>query len=699
MSERVLENVCFKINNLIGKCMSCEMNIKEVQTEIINIMNAIIDEYNEIIKNEFMNEIHISLSKIFFSKSIEMIIKELNNLNEILKRIIRELACIAKNIDWYDEVKRRMVQRDMFMSELMVSKDLEYEERMEIFKEYIKKEIKIKDGSSHEDIVDIIRRLIIIVFIPIHTKATRVGKHNIKIIFKCNHSGKTKETCKGRDCKYEVIVIIGYNGINEINEINEHNHSLDYSFVTSKTCPLMKSEKKLIPKRKDEIIQFIANHPNVTIPLKKYRQIQNSNDTNQSIENTFLTNLFYENDLFIRITNTFTNGSIHSITFIHKRVAQMEYSKRRWYMDDTSNTNIYNKNMIAIIVKDDNSFNQLMSFGYLYDQTESSFKIYLNQLYNILNYKPEIIICDRCNAQFNAIKEVCPETKVFFCRVHIERSLMKYFKKDHIIMKMFYLMIKMKLSEKDMIEIWKEIIKNNINSLKEEINEETNEETNEESKEESEEDGEEDTKEQEDDLYESEIIDNQTNLKENNTISEEIKKMIEEAKNLNVKKGIMCIIDLIEHKDNWLPSECIKYGIYHDYTTNRVEGFFGHLKKLTKHNRLLYYMLTYHVYALANTMFNNLITIDLPDGIINKNDERYKSLTEFTKKVLKIQYEIMKERNINEDNEYCISCEIRKVNSNVSWPCSHLMKIRKTMKMKYLINYEDLPKIAYKSKM
>ena len=87
----------------------------------------------------------------------------------------------------------------------------------------------------------------------------------------------------------------------------------------------------------------------------------------------------------------------------------------------------------------------------------------------------------------------------------------------------------------------------------------------------------------------------------------------------------MCIIDLLEHKENWLPSEYIKFGIYHDYTTNRVEGFFGHLKKLTKHNRLFYYMLTDHVYALANTMYNNNIGIELPDGIIdtsmNKNQE------------------------------------------------------------------------------
>ena len=695
MSESVFGNVLGKINDLVQRCIKCEVGVAEVQNEIINVMNVVVMEYKEIIRTEYLNEIYISLSKMMFCQNVEMIVIEMNKIIETMKRIIVEVNDISQNINWYEEVKRRVVQKDMFMSELMVSQELDYENRIRIFKDYINNEIKIKNENDKNELVDTIRRLIIILFIPIHTKTTRVGKNDIKMLLKCNHSGKTKETCKGRDCKYEVVITIGYDGMNKVIETGQHNHSLDYSFVTSKTCPLLKSEKELLPKRKDDIINFVANHPHVMIPFKKYRQIQNSMDNNQVIENAFLKNLFFENESFIKITNTFTNGSVHSITFIHKKVAQMEYSKRKWYIDDTSNTNIYNKNMIAIIVKDDNSFNQLMSFGYLYDQTENSFKIYLNQLYSILTYGPEIIICDRCGAQFNAIKEVYPDTKVFFCRVHIERSLIKYFKKDHIIMKMFYLMINMKLSEEEMIKVWKTIIKNNIENLKQEENtEEVSEET---KMTEETEETEEDEKEQEDSLYEAERIDTQTKI-EDNTTSEEIKRMLEEAKKLNIKKGIMCLIDLLEHKDNWLPSECLKCGIYHEYTTNRVEGFFGHLKRLTKHNRLSYYLLTDHVYALANTMYNNIMGIELPDGIIDKNDERFKSLTEFSKKVLKIQCEMMKEGKINEENQYCISCEIRKVNPHFSWPCSHLMKTRQKMKMNYLINYEDLPKMAYKSK-
>ena len=300
MSERALEIVSRKISGLIDKCMTSEISVKEVQTEIINTMNELVVKHNEIMNNESMNEIHISLSKIMFSNNIGMIIVELQKLKRLIKNAVIEIIDMNQNIDWYDEVKRRIVQKDMFVSELMVPQSLQYEKRMELFKQYIKNDIKIKDSSSYKDVVDIIRRLLIMLFIPIHTKATRVGKHNIKILFKCNHSGKTKESCKGRDCKYKLIIFIGYNGINEINENGEHNHSLDYSFVTSKTCPLLKSEKEMIPKRKEDMIEFIANHPHVIIPLKKYRQIQNSNDNEQSIENTFSTNLFYENESFIK---------------------------------------------------------------------------------------------------------------------------------------------------------------------------------------------------------------------------------------------------------------------------------------------------------------------------------------------------------------------------------------------------------------
>ncbi|EDR26077.1 hypothetical protein EDI_329760 [Entamoeba dispar SAW760] len=61
----------------------------------------------------------------------------------------------------------------------------------------------------------------------------------------------------------------------------------------------------------------------------------------------------------------------------------------------------------------DNSFNQLLSFGYLFDQPEISYKLFFHQLYNILNYGHEIIVCDRCIAQYNALKQIFPYSKLF----------------------------------------------------------------------------------------------------------------------------------------------------------------------------------------------------------------------------------------------------------------------------------------------
>ena len=89
---------------------------------------------------------------------------------------------------------------------------------------------------------------------------------------------------------------------------------------------------------------------------------------------------------------------------------------------------------------------------YLYSMTyDEAFKNWV-LLFNIIKHNHFTIHAIVCKIKaYDYIEQIYPDTKVFFCRVHIERSLMKYFKKDHSIMKMFYLMINMKLSEKNTI--------------------------------------------------------------------------------------------------------------------------------------------------------------------------------------------------------------------------------------------------------
>ncbi|GAB1222110.1 hypothetical protein ENUP19_0093G0031 [Entamoeba nuttalli] len=692
MTEHIFEKISLNLSNIINKCVYKQTTLNDAQNEIKETMNVIINQYNHYISKDIMDEILILTSKLLYSQNIESLIINLNKLNGLIRRIIERMVNVCKTVNWYEQVKLRIVQKEMFASELMVPKEIEYEKRIEIFKTYIHNDIKIHDSDDKNAVINTIRKLIIILFLPLHTKSTKVNKNNIKIIFYCNHSGKTKETCKGRDCEYKIILRLGFDNKHNIIEINEHKHPLDYFFVVSKTCPLLKYEKQLIPKANNEIIKFIANHPHIQIPFRKFRQIQREEDKNHILENIFLSETFFENESFIKLTNTFTNGYIHSILFIHKKVAQMEYSKRKWYVDDTAKTNIYNKNLYVIIVKDDNSFNQLLSFGYLFDQSEGSYKLFLHQLYNILNYTPQIIVCDRSIAQYNALKLLFPHSKLFFCRIHIERSLKKYFKNDHIIIKLFHLTMNMKLNENDLIETWKSIIMKNIKNI-EEDSDDDDENTCYDDKESNDDENDDGGQ-----LFEPDTSDIINSTDRHNTLQDNIEQMIEEAKGLNINKGLMCLIDLIQHKENWIPSECIKYGMYRDFTTNRVEGFFGHLKKIINHNNLPLYLLTDNIYALANTMFTNIIGIDLPDEIIDNNDPHFNLLTEFSKKVLKSQYNLLNNNVICDDTHYCISCQIRNVNPKVAWPCYHLMKERRSMSLKYLINYDDLPSVAFKSK-
>ena len=172
--------------------------------------------------------------------------------------------------EMYEEVKKNITNTEKFASELMVSHDTEYEKRIGIFKKYVIEEIKCNATSKKEEVVKVIRKLIIILFLPVHTKTIQVNKNNIRITLYCNHSGKTKETCKGRDCKYKAILLLEFDKENNISEIGQHCHPMDYSFVVSTTRFLLKSERLLIPQTKLKMIEFNEKHPDVVFrnPLR-----------------------------------------------------------------------------------------------------------------------------------------------------------------------------------------------------------------------------------------------------------------------------------------------------------------------------------------------------------------------------------------------------------------------------------------------
>ena len=106
--------------------------MKDDQNEIKDIMNVIINHYNDYINNDVMNEILILSSKLLYSQNIESIIIVLNKLNGLLRRIIEMMMNVCKSINWYEQVKLRIIQKEMFASELMVPKEIEWKKNWNI---------------------------------------------------------------------------------------------------------------------------------------------------------------------------------------------------------------------------------------------------------------------------------------------------------------------------------------------------------------------------------------------------------------------------------------------------------------------------------------------------------------------------------------------------------------------------------------
>ena len=135
MSEQVLINLSKKIKIIRRKCDSKEITLKCAQRDISDALNILVNQYKEYIKREQMNLLYELIKELVFSLNMEIFISKLDELNDVLKSIIDEMLIKCNSIDWFEEVKKRIDNNDMFASELMVPDVLEYSKRIEIFKE------------------------------------------------------------------------------------------------------------------------------------------------------------------------------------------------------------------------------------------------------------------------------------------------------------------------------------------------------------------------------------------------------------------------------------------------------------------------------------------------------------------------------------------------------------------------------------
>ena len=82
---------------------------------------------------------------------------------------------------------------------------------------------------------------------------------------------------------------------------------------------------------------------------------------------------------------------------------------------------------------------------------------------------PKLIMVDRNEQQLTTIEKTMKNTEILYCKVHIERSLTKYFH-GTILMEVYYMYTRHKISGNVLIEAMQKIIENNNNNINENKN-------------------------------------------------------------------------------------------------------------------------------------------------------------------------------------------------------------------------------------
>ena len=141
-----------------------------------------------------------------------------------------------------------------------------------------------------------------------------------------------------------------------------------------------------------------------------------------------------------------------------------------------------------------------------------------------------------------------------YCRIHLQRSLKKYFKEDHIIMKSYWSMITGKITEDQMLNIWNLVIENSKkeDEMSEDYHYDSDIETTDELSDESNEEMSEEDSQYEELFYNA---DDYWEDDKETIINSTYEEMMEIAESTKVNKGVNCLKELVKHKtDGFLPN-------------------------------------------------------------------------------------------------------------------------------------------------
>ena len=301
----------------------------------------------------------------------------------------------------------------------------------------------------------------------IDSKLNRNGFQKSYIKFICKF-----HTNKRTSCNSQFKIIINNKIIKDIKFIDiYHNHSLERTYIESK-IPLITKDDKI---KLREAVQKGLSTPALRkltntnlLPQQMYNVIRNDKKDYFSNEILQLQNYVKEIqnkfDVFWKFDE---NNKFYNLIIINSIIKSCSYANDIVVIDDTMCTNNFDYPFLVFLVFDENNMVQILAISIISSKDEKNF---IDIMSSLKTFIPDIrvFLMDRLKSQKNAISKIFPLSKIVYCRLHIERNIIKQIKINNIrdLIQYFRDFLNEKMDKKEYIDKLKNIICDNDKSLK-----------------------------------------------------------------------------------------------------------------------------------------------------------------------------------------------------------------------------------------
>lgn len=259
------------------------------------------------------------------------------------------------------------------------------------------------------------------------SKLNRDGFQKSYITFFCKFHTKKRTGCQS---KFKII--IENKIVKDINFIEiKHNHSLDRIYIESKISLITNEDKKILREavHKGLSTPSLRKLTNINLlPQQMYNVIRNEKKEYFSNEilnlQNYVKNIQNKFDVFWKFDN---DNKFYNLIIINSIIKNCYYANDIVVIDDTMCTNNFDYPFFVFLVFDENNMAQILAISIISGKNEKSFEDILSSLKTFIP-TIRIFIMDRLKSQTNAVKKVYPLSKIVYCRIHIERNIIKNIK-------------------------------------------------------------------------------------------------------------------------------------------------------------------------------------------------------------------------------------------------------------------------------